>query len=92
MKHKTTELYLAAWLFGHKGIDLINHYREDNRRSVFEFQGPDIADLVQQYNVNEAFVNIATLASSLRQLKSIMYGGVFTKPIQHNDKIQTKYL
>jgi len=73
MKVTTTDFYLAAWLNANKGIILTDHTRENGRRSIFEFQGDKIQDLVQKFNSNNAIMNVSTFADSIRELKSIMY-------------------
>ena len=80
MKITTTDFYLATWLNANEGIILTDHTRENGRRSIFEFQGNNIDDLVKKFNNNNATMNVKALADSIRELKSIMYVNSTTKP------------
>ena len=75
---ETTEFFLASFLYS-EGITLTGHSR-DGKRSTFTFSGEGVNDLALSFYNETAQANVATLARSIRQLKSIMYGTTTIQP------------
>ena len=90
-KIETTEFFLAAWLLSHD-VKLVGHIRNDNR-STFTFSGESVEDLIQEFHSNKAVTDVANFTASIRQLKSLMYGGLTIQPnndYEWRQKSQTK--
>lgn len=85
-KIETTEFFLAAWLLTNK-IPLVGHTRE-KQKSTFTFEGDSVDELINEYFSESAETNIAKYATSIRQLKSLMYGGTTFQPINKNEQRQ----
>ena len=85
---ETTEFFLAAFLYS-EGITLTGHSR-DGKRSTFTFSGEGVNDLALSFYNETAQANVATLARSIRQLKSIMYGTTTIQPSNNYERNNTR--
>ncbi|MBT4360168.1 MAG: hypothetical protein HOD11_04285 [Candidatus Marinimicrobia bacterium] len=85
---ETTEFFLAAFLYS-EGITLTGHSR-DGKRSTFTFSGEGVNDLALSFYNETAQANVATLARSIRQLKSIMYGTTTIQPSNDHERNNTR--
>ena len=84
---KTTEFFLAVWLLSHE-VKLVGHIR-DNERSTFTFSGESVDELIQEFYSENAVINVKRFTSSIRQLKSLMYGGTTIQPDNYNERNNT---
>jgi hypothetical protein len=85
---ETTEFFLASFLYS-EGITLTGHSR-DGKRSTFTFSGEGVNDLALSFYNETAQANVATLARSIRQLKSIMYGTTTIQPSNDHERNNTR--
>ena len=85
---ETTEFFLASYLYS-EGITLTGHSR-DGKRSTFTFSGEGVNDLALSFYNETAQANVATLARSIRQLKSIMYGTTTIQPSNDHERNNTR--
>lgn len=67
----TSDFYLASFLLA-RHLNLVRHERSENR-SCFEFEGPDIDHVVDEFYHGEASVAPLLYAKAIRSLKNIMY-------------------
>jgi len=67
----TSDFYLASYLLA-RHVSLVGHERSENR-SCFEFEGPDIDELIDGFYQGEANVSPLLYAKAIRSLKNIMY-------------------
>ncbi|MBT6012032.1 MAG: hypothetical protein HOG80_11690, partial [Candidatus Marinimicrobia bacterium] len=70
-------------------ITLTGHSR-DGKRSTFTFSGEGVNDLALSFYNETAQANVATLARSIRQLKSIMYGTTTIQPSNDHERNNTR--
>ena len=81
---ETTEFFLAVWLLSHQ-VNLVGHIRSD-KRSTFTFSGESVNKLIQEFYSDDAVINVKRFTSSIRQLKSLMYGGTIIQPTTQNER------
>ena len=81
---KTTEFFLAVWLLSHQ-VNLVGHIR-DNKRSTFTFRGESVNELIQEFYSENAVTDVSSFTASIRQLKSLMYGGTTIQPDNYNER------
>ena len=81
-KLTTEDFYLASFLF-YSDIPLVGHCREQNR-STFEFEGPQISQLVNEFYRDGAIVSPRLYAVAIRNLKNLMYNGSNLQPTHIN--------
>ena len=67
----TTDFYLAAFLLA-KNNRLAGHVRQ-NGKSVFEFEGNGINDLLNDFYQGTAVISPLSYAKTIRDLKTLMY-------------------
>lgn len=81
-KLTTEDFYLAAFLLC-SDIPLVGHCREQNR-STFEFEGPQISQLVNEFYRDGEIVSPRLYAVAIRNLKNLMYNGSNLQPSHIN--------
>lgn len=82
----TSDFYLASFLLA-KHVNLVGHERSENR-SCFEFEGPDLDQLIDGFYHGEADVSPLSYAKAIRSLKNIMYNAttINIKSSQNNER------
>ena len=71
---KTSDLFYGAYLLSMGGrIDAVQVALDGSKKVFFQFSGPRIQHLTQEYLSGEAMVNLRQLKSSLKHLKDIIY-------------------
>ena len=81
---ETTEFFLACYLYS-KEVPLVGHTR-DNKRSIFTFSGESVNELIQEFYSENAVTDVSSFTASIRQLKSLMYGGTTIQPDNYNER------
>ncbi len=81
-KLTTEDFYLSAFLLC-RDIPLMGHSREQNR-STFEFEGPQINQLVNDFYRDGVLVSPRLYAEAIRNLKNLMYNGSNLQPSHIN--------
>jgi len=82
----TSDFYLASFLLA-KQVNLVSHERSENR-SCFQFEGPDINQLIDGFYDGDASVSPLMYAKAIRSLKNIMYNAatINIQPTQNNER------
>lgn len=81
-KLTTEDFYLAAFLLC-SNVPLVGHCREQSR-STFEFEGPQISQLVNDFYRDGVKVSPRIYSKAIRDLKDLMYNGSNLKPSHIN--------